>query len=201
MTLLVRPKTRAKAVYIRPLEVRETEVMPLLKRIPMALEIDCRAFTNRVTIPFPPVGNASGAPACIPHLMACPLGGASCRSSEGAAGPAGWTPFGPSPAMSQAAEILDAYQPYVDYNATTWPFHSPPCRGEALIFGIRVRRKAGRQMSAISASKVIVLTVLYLFLPLTALTYYVFRRRRRAYEVERVLAILHIDPAYRRVPD
>jgi hypothetical protein len=52
-------------------------------------------------------------------------------------------------------------------------------------------------MSAISA-KVIVLTVLYLFLPLTAFTYYVFRRRRRTYEVERIFAILHLDPAYRR---
>ena len=56
-------------------------------------------------------------------------------------------------------------------------------------------------MSAISAAKVIVLMVLYLFLPLTALTYYVFRRRRRMYEVERIFAILHIDPAYRRVYD
>jgi hypothetical protein len=59
-------------------------------------------------------------------------------------------------------------------------------------------RKAGLQMTAISASKVIVLMVLYLFLPLTAVTYYVFRRRRRTYEVERILALLHIDPAYRR---
>src|SRR3954466_4687755 len=56
-------------------------------------------------------------------------------------------------------------------------------------------------MNSISASKVIVLTVLYLFLPLTALTYYVFRRRRRTYEVERIFALLHIDPAYRRVYD
>lgn len=54
-------------------------------------------------------------------------------------------------------------------------------------------------MSAISASKVIVFMVLSLFLPLTAVTYYVFRRRRRTYEVERIFAILHIDPAYRRV--
>jgi hypothetical protein len=33
------------------------------------------------------------------------------------------------------------------------------------------------------------------------LTYYVFRRRRRSYEVERIMAILHIDPAYRRAYD
>jgi hypothetical protein len=62
VTLLVNSKTRAKAVYIRRLEVRETEVMPLLKRIPVALEIDCRTFTSRVTIPFPSVRNAPGRP-------------------------------------------------------------------------------------------------------------------------------------------
>jgi hypothetical protein len=56
-------------------------------------------------------------------------------------------------------------------------------------------------MSAITASKVIVLLVLYLFLPLTAMTYYAVRRRRRTYEVERIFAILHIDPAYRQVYD
>ena len=48
-------------------------------------------------------------------------------------------------------------------------------------------------------SKVTVMLVLYMFLPLTAFTYYVFRRRRRTYEVERIFAILHIDPAYRRI--
>jgi hypothetical protein len=64
-----------------------------------------------------------------------------------------------------------------------------------------VARKVRRQMSAIIASKLIVLMVLYLFLPLTALTYYVFRRRRRTYEVERMFAVLHIDPAYRRAYD
>jgi hypothetical protein len=53
-------------------------------------------------------------------------------------------------------------------------------------------------MNSISASKMIVLMVLDLLLPLTALTYYVFRRRRRTYEVERIFAILHIDPAYQR---
>jgi hypothetical protein len=63
-----------------------------------------------------------------------------------------------------------------------------------------VARKARRQMSAITA-KVIVLMVLYLFLPLTAVTYYAVRRRRRTYEVERIFAILHIDPAYRLAYD
>ena len=56
-------------------------------------------------------------------------------------------------------------------------------------------------MHALSAVKVIVLLVLALFLPLTALTYYVFRRRRRTYEVERIFAILHINPAYHRAYD
>lgn len=50
----------------------------------------------------------------------------------------------------------------------------------------------------IVSSKVIVLVVLYLFLPLTAFTYYVFRRRRRLYEVERIFKILHIDLAYQK---
>jgi hypothetical protein len=53
-------------------------------------------------------------------------------------------------------------------------------------------------MSAMSVAKLIAVMVLYLFVPLTALTYYIFRRRRRTYEVERILAILHITPAYRR---
>lgn len=41
--------------------------------------------------------------------------------------------------------------------------------------------------------------VLYLFLPLTVLTYYFSRRPRRVAEVERILSILNIDPAYRKV--
>jgi hypothetical protein len=53
-------------------------------------------------------------------------------------------------------------------------------------------------MSSILTAKLIVFTVLYLFLPLTALTYYVFRRHRRTYELERILAILQIDPVYRQ---
>jgi hypothetical protein len=56
-------------------------------------------------------------------------------------------------------------------------------------------------MSFISVSKVTLVMVLYLFLPLTALTYYVFRRRRRRYEVERIFARLHIDPAYQMAYD
>jgi hypothetical protein len=39
-------------------------------------------------------------------------------------------------------------------------------------------------MSFIIVSKVILVIVLHLFLPLTALTYYVFRRRRRRYEAD-----------------
>jgi hypothetical protein len=41
--------------------------------------------------------------------------------------------------------------------------------------------------------------VLYLFLPLTALTYYFSRRRRRIIEVERILTLLRADPTYRQV--
>ena len=49
-------------------------------------------------------------------------------------------------------------------------------------------------------SKVIVLVALYSFLPLTAYTYYIFRRARRTYEVERIFTILSIDEnqVYRR---
>ncbi len=45
--------------------------------------------------------------------------------------------------------------------------------------------------------KWVVAWVLYLFLPLTALTYYFSRRRRRVAEVERILSILKVDPACR----
>lgn len=48
-----------------------------------------------------------------------------------------------------------------------------------------------------TVSKLIVVIVLYLFLPLTALTYYFFRQHRRASEVERILEILKIVPSYR----
>jgi hypothetical protein len=56
-------------------------------------------------------------------------------------------------------------------------------------------------MSFIIVSKMILVIVLYLFLPLTALTYYVFRRRRRRFEVERIFARLPIDSAYQKVYD
>lgn len=48
------------------------------------------------------------------------------------------------------------------------------------------------------AFKLIALTVLYAFIPLSALTYYFSRRKRRTIEVDRVLALLNIDPAYRK---
>ena len=54
-------------------------------------------------------------------------------------------------------------------------------------------------MSFIIVSKMILVIVLYLFLPLTALTYYIFRRRRRRFEVERIFARLPIDSAYQKV--
>ena len=47
--------------------------------------------------------------------------------------------------------------------------------------------------------KLIVVFVLYLFLPLTALTYYFSRRNRRVAEVERIFSILKVDVDYRRV--
>lgn len=46
------------------------------------------------------------------------------------------------------------------------------------------------------ASTVILLS---LFLPLTALSYYAFRRYRRTSEINRVLELLNVDPTYRRV--
>ena len=51
---------------------------------------------------------------------------------------------------------------------------------------------------SMTAFKLIGAFMLYLFLPLTALTYYFSRRTRRAAEVERILSILKIDPAYRK---
>ena len=46
--------------------------------------------------------------------------------------------------------------------------------------------------------KLLVGAVLYVFVPLTALTYYFSRRKRRIIEVDRVLSLLNVDPAYRR---
>src|SRR5919106_2585830 len=48
-------------------------------------------------------------------------------------------------------------------------------------------------------ARVLAVLVLYLFLPLSALTYYFFRRQRRTTEVECALAILHIAPRYRNI--
>lgn len=42
------------------------------------------------------------------------------------------------------------------------------------------------------------MTALYLFLPFSALTYYIFRRDRRTSEIERILTILNIAPSYRK---
>lgn len=47
--------------------------------------------------------------------------------------------------------------------------------------------------------KLILVLVLYLFLPLTALTYYFSRRNRRVAEVERVFSLLKVDVDYRKV--
>lgn len=47
--------------------------------------------------------------------------------------------------------------------------------------------------------KLFVFAVLYVFVPLTALTYYFTRRKRRVIEVDRVLSLLNVDPAYRKV--
>ena len=51
-------------------------------------------------------------------------------------------------------------------------------------------------MGSVAAFKLFVAIVLYLFLPLTASAYYFSRRQRRVIEVDRMLAILNIDPAY-----
>lgn len=47
--------------------------------------------------------------------------------------------------------------------------------------------------------KLIGMGVLYLFLPITTLTYYFFRQQQKTFETERVLTILHIDPSYRKM--
>lgn len=51
-------------------------------------------------------------------------------------------------------------------------------------------------IGSVAAFKLFVAVVLYIFLPLTALTYYFSRRQRRVIEVDRMLRILNIDPAY-----
>jgi len=54
-------------------------------------------------------------------------------------------------------------------------------------------------MEPIISFKLTAAIVLYLFLPLTALTYYFSRRQRRISEVRRALTILQIDSAYGKV--
>lgn len=46
--------------------------------------------------------------------------------------------------------------------------------------------------------KLFALLVLYAFIPLSAVTYYLSRRKRRIIEVERVLELLNVDPGYRK---
>lgn len=47
-------------------------------------------------------------------------------------------------------------------------------------------------------TKLVVVVVLYLFLPLTAVTYFFFRHDRRRREVERVFELIQINPEYRK---
>jgi hypothetical protein len=42
--------------------------------------------------------------------------------------------------------------------------------------------------------KLIGMILLYLFLPLNALTYLFFRLHRRKFEVDRILDVLHLEP-------
>jgi len=51
-------------------------------------------------------------------------------------------------------------------------------------------------IGSVAAFKLFVAVVLYLFLPLTALTYYFSRRQRRVIEVNRMLSLLNIEPGY-----
>ena len=53
-------------------------------------------------------------------------------------------------------------------------------------------------LAPLTPFKLIVFIALYAFVPLTALTYYLSRRRRRVIEIDRVLALLEVDPAYRK---
>lgn len=53
-------------------------------------------------------------------------------------------------------------------------------------------------VESVFLAKLAVVVTLYLFLPLTAITYYFFRRQRRHCEIERVFAVLNIEPGYRR---
>jgi hypothetical protein len=51
-------------------------------------------------------------------------------------------------------------------------------------------------VGSVATFKLLVAIVLYLFLPLAALTYYFSTRKRRAMEVERTLAILAVEQSY-----
>lgn len=51
-------------------------------------------------------------------------------------------------------------------------------------------------LSSTAVFKLLVAGVLYIFLPLTALTYSFSRRQRRVIEVNRILAMLNVDPEY-----
>lgn len=54
-------------------------------------------------------------------------------------------------------------------------------------------------VGSLTQFKLIVLAVLYGFVPLIALAYYFSRRKRRVIEVDRVLSLLNVAPAYRQV--
>ena len=58
-------------------------------------------------------------------------------------------------------------------------------------------------IGSVAAFKLFVAFMFYLFLPLTALTYYFSRRQRRVIEVDRILAILNVEPSYAKayLPD
>jgi hypothetical protein len=53
-------------------------------------------------------------------------------------------------------------------------------------------------LSPLVGFKLFVLVVLYLFVPLSALTYYFTRRKRRIIDNDRILSLLNIDAAYRK---
>jgi hypothetical protein len=58
-------KLLEKRSCIRRLKAREILAMPLVIRTPMALETDCRDFTNRASTPLTSVGNDAASPAAI----------------------------------------------------------------------------------------------------------------------------------------
>jgi hypothetical protein len=70
---------------------------------------------------------------------------------------------------------------------------------EPLSVVLRRKRDAMTGFDPTTVVKLVAVLVLYLFLPLTALTYYFSRRNRRAAEIERIFSILKIEPGYRKV--